>query len=83
MAAQQNQINLGKLYFIARNGELPPFLYYSKVYFEIVAQSADGTAILSFGMYVDVVMKWVLLDFLHLLTMYRSPQTNTGLGGKE
>ena len=30
--AQQNQINLGKLYSIARNGELPPFLYYSQVY---------------------------------------------------
>ena len=33
--------------------------------FEIVAQSADGTAILFLGMHVDVVRKWVLLDFLH------------------
>ena len=30
--AQQNQINLGKLYSIARNGVLPPFLYYSQVH---------------------------------------------------
>ena len=32
---------------------------------EIDAQSADGTAILFLGMYVDVVRKWVLWDFLH------------------
>ena len=33
--------------------------------FEITAQSAHGTKILVFGMYVEIVRKWVLLDFLH------------------
>ena len=33
--------------------------------FEIVAQSADGTAKLLLWIYVDVVRKWVLCEFLH------------------
>ena len=33
--------------------------------FEIIAQSADWTAILFLGMYVDVARKLVLWDFLH------------------
>ena len=32
---------------------------------EIVAQSADWTAILFLGMFAGVVRKWVLWDFLH------------------
>ena len=44
---------------------MPLVLYYSQVYFKIVAQSADGSATLFLGMYVDVVRKWVLWDFLH------------------
>ena len=49
MAAHQNQINPGTENCIPLPG-----------LFEIVAQSADGTAKLFPLMYVDVVRKWML-----------------------
>ena len=66
MVAQHNQISLGKENCISLQGvwdasrfKLLPGL------FKIVAKSADGSAILFLRMYVDVVRKWVLWDFLH------------------
>ena len=51
-----------KLYSIARNGELPPFLHFL---FEIIAQSAHGSAIRFLWMYVEVARKRMFDDFLH------------------
>ena len=66
MAAQQNQINLGKVNLILLQviGSGFPFFIIPGL-FQIIAQSAYGLAIPSVWMYVGVVNKWLLCDFLH------------------
>ena len=54
---KKHWINHWKLHSTARNGELPPFFILFPGLFEIIAQSAHGTAILVFGMYVEVFRK--------------------------
>ena len=58
MAAQQNQINLGNESCVPLQGMVCclAFILFPGL-FEIVAQSADGTAKLFLGMNVDVVRK--------------------------
>ena len=68
--AAHNKIKLTwekMLYSIARNGELPPFLYYSQVYLRSLPNQLmkQQYSFLFLGMYVDVVRKWALWDFLH------------------
>ena len=66
MAAQQNQINLGKENLIPLQvmGSCLPFLLFPGL-FKIIAQSAYGSAIPSVWMYVGVVRKWFVCDFWH------------------
>ena len=55
---KQNNINLGKGNFIPLQGLWATSLFITfPGLFEIIAQSADGTAILIYGMYVDVGRK--------------------------
>ena len=66
MAAQQNKINMGKS-FIPLQGMVSCLLFFLfPGLILIVAKSADETAILLLGLYVDVVRKCVLCYFMHV-----------------
>ena len=67
MAAQQNQINLGKILFsIAMNGELAPFLYYSQIYLTALSNQLLDLQYHFILCMRDDVSRWVLYALLHL-----------------